>query len=308
MTNILGSNSENLLVNFSSYLFYPAIIGLAPCYYLYILNFDPNEENAEVPITRHFIPALILLLVNVFSFVAIPQMQEKNSELLYDLLKYINFFIYVIFFLIQNTYYIVKSVSWYKDHGVQYQQGDKENVKTLLWLKYYISSYIFIFTCLYLFQFSFMQDFKDLFRAILLLYICSLIYFGYRKYPILLSSPIQKYLDSDQKMELSQSINKAIHQDKLFLDKNLSLHSFAKEVNSNSKYLSKYINNEYGKNFSSFITEFRILEAKSLLKDPAYNVYTIESIADMVGYNSKSSFNNAFKKIVGMTPSEFKSN
>ena len=50
--------------------------------------------------------------------------------------------------------------------------------------------------------------------------------------------------------------------------------------------------------------EYRIEEAKRLLKEKMN--YKVEEIAEQVGYNSKSSFNTAFKKITGMTPSEWR--
>jgi AraC-like DNA-binding protein len=50
--------------------------------------------------------------------------------------------------------------------------------------------------------------------------------------------------------------------------------------------------------------EYRVEEAKKLLKEKQ-NI-KVEEIAEQVGYNSKSSFNTAFKKITGLTPSEFR--
>jgi AraC-like DNA-binding protein len=51
--------------------------------------------------------------------------------------------------------------------------------------------------------------------------------------------------------------------------------------------------------------EYRVEEAKRLLREQR-NV-KVEEIAEQVGYNSKSSFNTAFKKLTGKTPSEFRS-
>ena len=59
-------------------------------------------------------------------------------------------------------------------------------------------------------------------------------------------------------------------------------------------------------NFFDFINGYRIKEAKRLLVDPKGELLTILAIAEEVGFNSKSSFNTAFKKITGMTPTEYK--
>ena len=55
-----------------------------------------------------------------------------------------------------------------------------------------------------------------------------------------------------------------------------------------------------------YINGYRVKEAKHLLKLKTYNKYSIEGIARNVGFNSKSSFNNAFKRFTGLTPSQYK--
>ena len=59
-------------------------------------------------------------------------------------------------------------------------------------------------------------------------------------------------------------------------------------------------------NFYGLINKHRIIEAKSLLKKPENRAYNIDTIMEMVGFQSKSSFNGCFKKMTGKTPSEFR--
>ena len=61
-----------------------------------------------------------------------------------------------------------------------------------------------------------------------------------------------------------------------------------------------------GVNFSSFINGYRITKAKKLLVDTANGRYTIEGLAEMPGFKSKSNFNAAFKKFTGQTPSQYR--
>ena len=58
--------------------------------------------------------------------------------------------------------------------------------------------------------------------------------------------------------------------------------------------------------FYEMIASYRIEESKSILADPSKIHHTIEDVADDVGYNSKSAFNRSFKKIEGITPSEYR--
>ncbi|MBN2669004.1 MAG: AraC family transcriptional regulator [Bacteroidales bacterium] len=65
------------------------------------------------------------------------------------------------------------------------------------------------------------------------------------------------------------------------------------------------INETYDQNFNNYINSFRIKEARHLLTSKSYNNYSLEGIADMCGFNSMVSFNSAFKKFTGITPSYF---
>ena len=69
--------------------------------------------------------------------------------------------------------------------------------------------------------------------------------------------------------------------------------------------LSAVINREFAMNFSDFVNRYRIHEAEQLLLDPERRQYTILSVAMEVGFASKVSFNRAFKKHTGVTPSEY---
>ena len=87
---------------------------------------------------------------------------------------------------------------------------------------------------------------------------------------------------------------------------NFSLSQLAQMVSSNTKYVSWVINKNYNKNFKSYLTEYRIREASRLLNNTAVSGnLTIAAIAEQVGYKSPTTFNQAFKRIYGMTPSAY---
>ncbi|MDO8896190.1 MAG: helix-turn-helix domain-containing protein, partial [Bacteroidales bacterium] len=62
----------------------------------------------------------------------------------------------------------------------------------------------------------------------------------------------------------------------------------------------------YNQNFYGYINKFRVEKSKKLLTDKELDKYSIIGIAFESGFNSKTAFNTAFKKITGQTPSEFK--
>ncbi|PKA82562.1 AraC-like DNA-binding protein [Ulvibacter sp. MAR_2010_11] len=94
-------------------------------------------------------------------------------------------------------------------------------------------------------------------------------------------------------------------EEKKFLD-NLSLKTTACEIGISTGHLSRIINTEINISFSDYINVLRVEEAKTYLINPKFSKYTIAAIGLEAGFNSKSTFNDSFKKIAGCTPSEFK--
>jgi putative ABC transport system permease protein len=93
---------------------------------------------------------------------------------------------------------------------------------------------------------------------------------------------------------------------RFYLDAELSLNSLAKELGIPIHELSRIINTGLRKNFNDFVNEFRIKDVTRKMKDPAYDRITLLGIAYDCGFNSKTTFNRAFKQIKGKGPAEYK--
>ncbi|MFN5418342.1 MAG: helix-turn-helix domain-containing protein [Flavobacteriia bacterium] len=113
-------------------------------------------------------------------------------------------------------------------------------------------------------------------------------------------------LDEIQKEELLEKLLALMDEKKPFLNPDITLALVAEELEVYPRYVSQIINEKFEKNFYNFINEYRVKEARILLINKAYENYSIEGIANSVGFNSKSSFNTFFKKITGITPSYFR--
>lgn len=83
----------------------------------------------------------------------------------------------------------------------------------------------------------------------------------------------------------------------------ISLQSIASQINVNPSYLSRVFKQEKGENFISCLMRVRIERAKALLESRKYKVY---EVADQVGYHNYTYFSKIFKKIVGVSPEEFR--
>ncbi|MFO7890824.1 MAG: two-component regulator propeller domain-containing protein [bacterium] len=121
--------------------------------------------------------------------------------------------------------------------------------------------------------------------------------------------PIIKYksssLSSEQKEEYLQKIKTALEQEEFYKEENVSLEKLANILSLPPHHISQVINERMEKNFNDLINYYRIEEAKRILKDLSRE-RTILEIAFDVGFNSKTSFNRAFKKYTSMTPSQFR--
>ena len=93
---------------------------------------------------------------------------------------------------------------------------------------------------------------------------------------------------------------------KPFLNPGLSLLSLSKELKISSGDLSSLINSSFNLNFNDFINGYRVAEFKQQIYLPDNKNFTILSVALDCGFNSKSTFNRAFKKSEGKSPKEWK--
>ncbi len=98
---------------------------------------------------------------------------------------------------------------------------------------------------------------------------------------------------------------KHMNKNKPYLDADLSLEELAKQTCIPKHHLTQTLNDKVEKSFYQFVNEYRIEEAMRKLKNENEEVSML-SLAFDVGFNSKSSFNNYFKKVTGRTPSSYK--
>ncbi|SNR15426.1 helix-turn-helix domain-containing protein [Tenacibaculum jejuense] len=99
---------------------------------------------------------------------------------------------------------------------------------------------------------------------------------------------------------------KELEKDKFFLNVNCNAYTTAKQIHTNTTYLSKAINSHYNKSFNEYINTLRITYVLDKLDhDKRYKSYSIESIANELGYKSSDSFRKAFKKHTGNLPSNY---
>lgn len=91
-----------------------------------------------------------------------------------------------------------------------------------------------------------------------------------------------------------------------YLEPSLTVQDLARQLQLPVRELSLLINHHLDQHFFDFVNEYRIAKARHLLKDPTHKSTTVLEILYAVGFNSKSSFNTAFKKQTGLTPTQYR--
>jgi len=121
---------------------------------------------------------------------------------------------------------------------------------------------------------------------------------------------IHKYekspLTVQTKTDILQRLEDLMIKEKVFLNSSITLGEIADKLSVVPRYLSQVINELKGQNFYDFVNSYRIEEAKKILSDPSHDDEKILAVLFESGFNSKSVFNTVFKKITGITPSEYR--
>lgn len=113
-------------------------------------------------------------------------------------------------------------------------------------------------------------------------------------------------LRDDQAGEYLQKLLEYMDGEKPYLDSDLTIHDLARRTGIPKHYITEILNERHGRNFFTFINEYRVKEVISRLSDAKYQHYTILAIAFDSGFNSKSTFNTFFKAFTGKTPSQYR--
>jgi len=127
---------------------------------------------------------------------------------------------------------------------------------------------------------------------------------------ISMENTIQKYrnssLDDNSKNDLAERIEQAMQDTEAICNSDFSRDTLAEMVNTTPTNVSQVLTERLDKNFSQLLSEYRIREAcRRIANREQYGQLTIEAIAASVGFKSRTNFTANFKKVTGLTPSQY---
>lgn len=106
--------------------------------------------------------------------------------------------------------------------------------------------------------------------------------------------------------EVARQLDGVMKEEKAFKDPQLTLATLSNKLDIKPYILTRTLNEIMHRSFADYVNEFRVKEIESLIQEPANDKYTLLHLAYSAGFNSKSSFNRAVKKHLGVSPSELK--
>ncbi|GFD83127.1 helix-turn-helix domain-containing protein [Tenacibaculum sp. SSH1-16] len=287
----IGDDNYNLFTENSNWFFFhePLII---TTFFLFVHYHKSDKKKVDKKVFLFFTPYLLNILIH-FS----EEFSALSNNLIFIILEEVIEFIFI-GILIYTIYDIIKN--------------NKEK-----WLLFFIIPFSFIFI---ISEFNFLLTkshdapyFLDSYGTILI--IIFLFYFVLYKLIITPKSILPKHQSNSYKStnlnntsitHLKAALHRLIVEEKWFKYQKITVDEVAKELGVPRQQISEVLNIHMKTGFQDFLNKNRVEEFITCLKKDSYKNYTLLAIAYEVGFSSKSSFNTIFKKLKGITPSQYK--
>ena len=219
--------------------------------------------------------------------------------------------------LVQNIVYIISSVFYFKkcDAPLKSLLSDFRDFSLMNWIHIVLLGYIAIWivqlNSLSIYVILRQPDWcaytSSICNLIILIFALLILFLLLLRPEIYYAIRHKNYsIDSLSKDEYLNVINDYFKFKKPYLNPEISLEKVATDISIHPRLLSQLINEFCKMNFKGFINDFRIRECVSLFSEDIHNERTIQEIYYMAGFNSRSVFNELFKKHTGLTPKEYK--
>ena len=329
----LLAKSSFYLHNQNFYLFIPSLsLLLYPAFYFYIKTTAFKGIRLKWPDLIHFIPYLVIVSIITFNYYLQPsEVKLKIMTSRGDMPWFINLIYYVL--RIQGVIYMILSITIIlRFRDVVRENYSTRNKRNYIWLLqltivfiyYALSTLVFNINR---FGFPFISNEVTFYisASVSFIFIIWIIYKALSQ-PYIFNGVdaniklLKEYLAEKDKrnglpapvelnaqnLAIKSKLEAYMEKHEVYKNPSLTIFELSKGIGLTSSELSHFLNRHLGKNFFEFTNEYRIERAKKILMDPDNKDLTILEILYAIGFNSKSSFNTAFKRYAGKTPSEYR--
>lgn len=286
---IVGDDNNNLFLSQYDFFFVDKTL-FVTLLFLFLKYFNSDKPN-KFEVALYFIPCVFYIGIELYE-------ANIGETLLVEIVEY-SVSIAFIFYLAASFYML-----------------NKLEINKMIKLPFYfLLASLFIGYNVDLIEFLFEEQSLLHFNSILIFEISILFYYltfvfvlnnNFLDLPLQNSKYKNSSLNAKDIEEYKNRIISAMQTDKVFTNENLSLQTFSETVNIPKHYISEILNVHLHTNFQDFVNEYRVEEFIKLYSNPENNHFSILGIATSVGFKNKATFNSNFKKIKGVSPTEYK--
>lgn len=299
-----------------------------PTFYLYVLSVCYSDFKLKPKHLIHIVPFLIANLILLPRFYSVNlaskiSFLENNSSMFEIQFNHIFIHFQIVFYIIAAFMILRKAKKIYLEN---YAGASMESLNWLFQFTLAISFFYSIALLKNIFKFSTYTNISELLKIGLFLF--ELVIISWYLFKALNNPNLFRSIDSKLKLvskivseekqndqikedEYGKDLSKLIDymvKEKPFLNASLTIQDISNDIEIPVRELSLLINHKLNQHFYDFVNSYRIENAMDILKDSTKNKVTILEILYAVGFNSKSSFNTAFKKHTNTTPTSYRKN
>ena len=291
---------------------YKYLIGVG--FYLYIKNQIPKEMESNLKKAHLlFLPALFYGLLRTYWYVMLHSGMDKD---IYLKVYQSGFFVYNEYvYLLFNLVLTVVAIKFLKENKTKISgiNAMRKNWEWLLKFSYAYAIYTIINMILAILVHILGDPNSGIVYGIILMLNSIYIYWvgieSLTRSKFLFNTFAFKEhtsIEGTSQHALSQSLEHFMNEKEVFTNKDLKISHLASLLNTTDRELSLYIYESLGVSFTAYINQLRVEKVKRLINEGAQEKYTLMGIAEKAGFSSKSSFNEVFKKVTGLTPTQYK--
>lgn len=297
-----------------TYFPFELVFALAPCIYLYTLSLTDSARRFTGKDLLHFIPAAIYIIYRLILF-----SQDLDLKNWYDdniNVPYIQRMQNILLFAWNAVYFYLSLRHYYG-----YRVWIEHNYSNTLNIKFgWLRNFLFLFGGLLLLSAAFELTnsfvvtlsygqifYYEVVLALLVYYLAIVGYLRSESVAVHFLPEAEKPAKIKRADDLGRQkkdLEDLMASQKPYLEPELTLADLARIAGMNSGALSRVINSGFGMNFNDFVNTYRIDECKARLRQGAPGL-SLLGVAFECGFNSKATFNRAFKKLTGLAPSAY---
>ncbi|WP_299437105.1 AraC family transcriptional regulator [uncultured Aquimarina sp.] len=287
---------------------------IAVGFYFYVKSLIQKKENGVSSIEYLlFLPAVLYGVLRLYWYVIILSGVDEDIFLkVYEA----GFFLYNEFaYLIFNLLVMISILKFIQKNKGQIK-GSVSTRKNWEWLSTFSWVFILVIVLNLLHQIVAhalgLEHSRAFYYIILVLnsiYIYWIGFIGFTKSNLLFKTfNLKDQSEEEIDSLLKNRIEHYMIKEEVFTNQNFKVSDLASLLSIPEKELSLYIHDTYHMSFTDFVNTYRVEKVKLLLVSSEQEKFTLLAIAEKSGFSSKSSFNAVFKKLTGVTPTQFKSN